>query len=161
MNVDEFNHCVDLYSDGLYRFALKMLKSVDLAHDNVQDAFEKLWIKHEEVNFAKAKSYLFTSTYNGAIDTIRREKHKSDYLQQLPSNQSTMTGYSDLNEVLNHAIDLLPEIQKSVLLLRDYEGYTYDEIGQITKLNEAQVKVYIYRARVFLKEKLVSVDSLI
>jgi RNA polymerase sigma-70 factor (ECF subfamily) len=52
---------------------------------------------------------------------------------------------------LNKGLELLPEIQKSVLLLRDYEGYDYSEIGTITGLNESQVKVYIFRARTFLK----------
>jgi RNA polymerase sigma-70 factor (ECF subfamily) len=45
----------------------------------------------------------------------------------------------------------LPEIQKSVLLLRDYEGYSYDEIGDLTNLSTSQVKVYIFRARKFMK----------
>lgn len=69
--------------------------------------------------------------------------------------------YSDLSDVLNTALNRLPEIQRSVVLLRDYEGYSYEEIGQITELTEAQVKVYIYRARVALKEYLVSVDKVI
>ena len=59
--------------------------------------------------------------------------------------------YSDLSEILNDAVKLLPEIQRTVVLLRDYEGYSYKEIGDITELSEAQVKVYIYRARIFLK----------
>ena len=59
--------------------------------------------------------------------------------------------YSDLAEILNEAVKLLPDIQRTVVLLRDYEGYSYNEIGEITSLSEAQVKVYIYRARVFLK----------
>jgi RNA polymerase sigma-70 factor (ECF subfamily) len=57
-----------------------------------------------------------------------------------------------LGEVLKEAVDRLPEIQKMVLLLRDYEGYSYEEIGEMANLNESQVKVYIYRARVFLKK---------
>jgi RNA polymerase sigma-70 factor (ECF subfamily) len=56
-----------------------------------------------------------------------------------------------LSEILSEAVKLLPEIQRTVILLRDYEGYSYKEIGDITELSEAQVKVYIYRARVFLK----------
>jgi len=53
--------------------------------------------------------------------------------------------------VLNRAIENLPEDQRSVLLLRDYEGYSYKEIADITNLTETKVKVYIYRARVYLK----------
>jgi RNA polymerase sigma-70 factor (ECF subfamily) len=53
--------------------------------------------------------------------------------------------------VLNEAVKRLPDIQRTVILLRDYEGYSYKEIGDVTSLSEAQVKVYIFRARVFLK----------
>ena len=46
----------------------------------------------------------------------------------------------------------MSEIQRSVVMLRDYEGYPYDEIGEITGLSESQVKVYIFRARKALKQ---------
>jgi len=59
--------------------------------------------------------------------------------------------YSDLNEILHQAISQLPEVQRTVILLRDYEGYSYEEIAEITGLNESQVKVYIFRGRLFLK----------
>ena len=72
-----------------------------------------------------------------------------------------MIPYSDLNEILNNAVEKLPKIQKSVILLRDYEGYSYSEIGDITNLNESQVKVYIYRARLFLKNYIGSLDTVI
>jgi len=58
-------------------------------------------------------------------------------------------------------VDKLPEIQRSVVMLRDYEGYSYEEIGKITNLSESQVKVYIYRARVFLKKFIVSPEFVI
>ena len=57
-----------------------------------------------------------------------------------------------LQQILHKALDTLPEIQKTLILLRDYEGYNYEEMGKITGLSESQVKVYIYRGRVALKE---------
>jgi len=72
---------------------------------------------------------------------------------------TTENTYSDLKEILDEAVAKLPEIQRSVLLLRDYEGYSYDEIGEMTGLNESQVKVYIFRARSFLKSYIVSLDK--
>ena len=161
MTVEEYNKCVDLYSDGIYRFALKMLKNTELAQDNVQDSYEKLWVKHAEVDSTKVKSYLFTTSYNASVDTLRKEKRKMEYSNQLSDDSSTSNIYFDVSEVLNKAVELLPEIQKSVLLLRDYEGYSYEEIGEITSLNESQVKVYIYRARLSLKNYLVSIENLI
>ena len=69
--------------------------------------------------------------------------------------------YSDVKKILNDALNLLPEIQKAVITLRDFEGYSYEEIGKITDLNESQVKVYIYRARLFLKQYIGSPERVI
>ena len=67
----------------------------------------------------------------------------------------------DLKEILNEALDRLPEVQKTVVLLGDYEGYNYAEIAEITGLSEAQVKVYIFRARKALKAYLKTLDLVI
>ena len=69
--------------------------------------------------------------------------------------------YSDLGEVLDKALAQLPEIQRLVVLLRDYEGYSYEEIAQIASLSESQVKVYIYRGRVFLKNVIGKIEVLV
>jgi len=161
MTVEEYNKSVDLFSDGIYRFALKTLKDQEKAKDIVQDSYEKLWVKHREVSYERVKSYLFTTAYHGSIDLIRKESKKAEYEVAPISKVSTSEQYSDISEVLNRAVEHLPEIQKSVLLLRDYEGYAYEEIGEITGLNESQVKVYIFRARLFLKNYLVSIENII
>ncbi|MCU4162564.1 RNA polymerase sigma factor [Carboxylicivirga caseinilyticus] len=152
MNVKEFNQAVDLYSDGVYRFVLKNIKDEDKAKDIVQDTYEKLWKKHSEVNYEKVKSYLFSTAYHTLIDLTRREKKQARWEEVDDNRHSFSDGYSDLNEVLHQAVDRLPDIQKMVVMLRDYEGYSYKEIGDLTKLTESQVKVYIFRARKFLKD---------
>jgi RNA polymerase sigma factor (sigma-70 family) len=161
MTVQEYNNSVDAFSDGVYRFILKNLKNSDKAKDIIQDTFEKLWLNVGNVNFQKAKSYIYTTAYHTMIDSIRREKRMINMELSDSAEFSTFRSYSDVGEVLNKAIDKLPADQKSVILLRDYEGYTYDEIAEITGLNESQVKVYIYRARVFLKEYIGNMSILV
>ncbi len=163
MTVAEYNKCVDLHSDGLFRFLLKNVKDRDKAKDLVQDTYAKLWMKVEEVSFEKAKSYIFTAGYHTMIDQIRREKRHQDYKAEeiATSFSGTSRQYSDLDAVLNEALDRLPPVQKSVIMLRDYEGYSYEEIEKITGLNESQVKVYIYRARVALKEYIVKMENVV
>ncbi len=152
MTVVEFNTCVDLYADNLYRFILKSVKDKDTAKDIVQDTYEKLWLKVSDVESMNAKSYMFTTAYRTMMDHFRISKRKAGIVDQDDNeNLSHNRQYSDIKSVLNEALDKLPEIQKSVILLRDYEGYDYQEIGEITGLSESQVKVYIFRARQFLK----------
>lgn len=161
MTAAEYNKCVDLFADGVYRFILKNLKDEENARDIVQDAFTKMWEKVRDISFEKSKSYLFTAAYHTMIDFIRKERPKEALDNLSNMNSSENSGYSDLKEILDEALEKLPEIQRSVLLLRDYEGYSYEEIGQITGLNESQVKVYIYRARIFMKDYFVSMDRVI
>ncbi len=153
MTLGEFNTCVDKYADSLYRFILKSIKSEDRARDIVQDTYEKLWLRVNDVESRNAKSYMFTTAYRTMIDVIRRDK-KIHYTEQLPEQDSYKVRPPDLKQTIDAALEKLSEVQKSVLLLRDYEGYSYAEIGEITGLHEAQVKVYIYRARVAMKEYL-------
>jgi RNA polymerase sigma-70 factor (ECF subfamily) len=85
------------------------------------------------------------------IDIIRKESRIIN-LELIPEQETIFDSqYSDLSEILNKALDLLPEHQKTSVMLRDYEGYSYKEIGDITGLSEAQVKINIYRGRVALK----------
>ncbi|MBL7937512.1 MAG: RNA polymerase sigma factor [Bacteroidia bacterium] len=151
MTVAEYNQCVDSYSDSLYRFILKHIKDEDVAKDIVQDTYEKVWRKVNEIESTNAKSYMFTAAHHTLVDYTRKAKKQGDYTEVIENNLKHEKQYSDLKEILNAALDKLPEIQKSVVLLRDYEGYDYSEIGKITNLTESQVKVYIFRARASLK----------
>jgi len=161
MTVQEYNHCVDIHADGLYRFAIKILGDEDMARDVVQDSFERLWIKHQNVDNIKSKSYLFTTAYHACIDIIRSKKRNGRIEEVKPCDYFYESQYSDLQEILHEALKTLSEIQRSVILLRDYEGYSYQEIEEITGLNESQVKVYIYRARLALKEYIGQIEAVL
>lgn len=161
MTPNDYNKCVDQYADSIYRFAVKMLKDGDLCQDIVQDSFEKLWIRVEEIAVEKAKSYLFTTVYHATIDHIRKKKRIGEDVGLERVTDSVTAVSPDLKEILQKGLALLPEDQKSVILLRDYEGYSYEEIGNITGLNESQVKVYIYRARLFLKNYIGKIENVI
>lgn len=161
MTEREYNDCVNMYADNVYRFIVKNLRHEEDARDVVQTAFEKLWRNREEVDAAKSKSYLFTIAYHQMIDHIRkvkrislREEFNEDVrVQHRPAN--------NLKRVLEEALNRLNDTQKSLVLLKDYEGYSYEEIGQIMNLNPSQVKVYLHRARVALKEYLVKMENVI
>jgi RNA polymerase sigma-70 factor (ECF subfamily) len=161
MNTNEYNRCVDEHADGLYRFLLKNIRDEEVARDLVQESFMKLWEKRKEVEQAKSKSYLFTTGYHTMIDHIRKNSRNVAYETVEYSEESYDRGYSDLKEILNEAVEKLPVDQRSVVMLRDYEGYSYKEIADITNLSEAQVKVYIYRARLFLKKYIGSPEMVI
>ncbi len=158
MTVKEYNISVDAFSDNIFRFALKQLRNEMSAKDIVQETFMKVWIKHEEINFEKVKSYLFTTAYHEIIDWVKKEKRNADFEMVSDTLSAEAISSFDLQEVLHEALSKLPAIQKTVVLLRDYEGYNYAEIAEITKLNESQVKVYIFRARQGLQAYIKDLD---
>lgn len=161
MTVEDYNKAVDAYADNLYRFVLKNLKDEHMSSDIVQETYEKLWMKLEGVSALKVKTYLFTTAYHTMIDFIRKEKRYSGIDPAGLIEASHSDTYSDLTEVLERALEKLPGDQKSVVMLRDYEGYSYREIAEITGLSESQVKVYIYRARIYLKNYIGSMEQVI
>jgi RNA polymerase sigma-70 factor (ECF subfamily) len=156
MTEKDYNESVLLYADNVYRFIVKNLRHTEDAEDIVQSAFEKLWIHKDSVETAKAKSYLFTVAYHLLIDHTRKAKRIS--LQESFEND-TQTAYQEnkaLKKVLHEALATLSETQRSLVLLKDYEGYSYEEIGEITKLTTDQVRVYLHRARLKLRSYLIS-----
>jgi RNA polymerase sigma-70 factor (ECF subfamily) len=161
MTEKEYNNCVNQYADNVFRFIIKNLKHEEDSRDVVQTAFEKLWKNRENVEVNKCKSFLFTVAYNQMIDHIRKTKRihlKEDFIAE------TKVGYQQSNELhktLMQAINRLNETQRSLVMLKDYEGYSYDEIGKITGLKESQVKVYLHRARIILKDYLVSKENVL
>ena len=161
MTVTEYNTCVKNYADSVFRFIYKNIKDEEKAKDIVQDTFVKMWVKVDDIIAEKAKSYLFTAAYNTMIDAIRKDKYKANYEDHYDDYLTTNNSFNDLKEIINLAFSKLNETQRSVVMLRDYEGYSYDEIGKITGLNESQVKVYIYRARLSMKKFIGSYENVV
>jgi RNA polymerase sigma factor (sigma-70 family) len=161
MTVREYNRSVEEFADSVYRFILVNLKDEERANDIVQDSYEKLWRNVAEIEYPVVKSWLFTTAYNNMIDIIRKEKRM---ITLEPAHENELiheSQYSDLNELLNEALTRLPEQQKITVMLRDYEGYSYREISQITGLSESLVKISIYRGRIALKEYIGKIETVL
>lgn len=161
MTVKEYNKAVDEYADALYRFIRADLRDEARADDIVQDSYEKLWRNVTEIEFPVAKSWLFSTAYHTMIDIIRKERRVTISEDLNEFDLATDSQYSDLNEILHAALERLPEHLRSVVLLRDYEGYSYREIGEITGMSEAQVKINIYRGRMTLKNYIGKIETVI
>jgi RNA polymerase sigma-70 factor (ECF subfamily) len=154
MTDQAYNDCVDNFADGVYRFIVKNIRHQEDAQDIVQSAFEKLWMNRAQVVPEKAKSYLFTVAYHQMIDHIRKSNKMNLVDETALPQQSITQEDTELKQVLLRAVNELNPTQKSLVLLKDYEGYSYQEIGEIMNLSESQVKVYLHRARLILKDKL-------
>jgi RNA polymerase sigma-70 factor (ECF subfamily) len=161
MTEGEYNECVNLYADNVFRFIIKNLRHEEDARDVVQSAFEKLWRNRADVDAGRCKSYLFTVAYNQMIDHIRKMKRIRLREEFSEDSRIVYQPVNNLKKNLQDALARLNDTQRSLVLLKDYEGYSYEEIGRITGLNESQVKVYLHRARLTLRNFITKPENVV
>jgi len=160
LNRRNYNIAVNEYSERIFRYAYKWTKSEPTSKDIVQEVFEKLWKNRKKVEVEKVKSWLFTTAHNLLVNYSKKKKmlSREDLIYTEPS---VFENRYELKDLLEVALSTLSTTQKSILLLRDSEGYDYKEIGEILKLNESQVKVYLFRARKKVKKYLKDLTVLV
>lgn len=138
------------------------MRNEDDAQDIVQDVFEKLWVNRRKVDKLKAKSWMFTTAHNAMINFIHRSKRSvAMELNELPETLTHDVNIFESNEVVQRAVSILPPVQRSIMLLRDLEGYSYQEIGDMLNISDSQVKVYLFRARKKIKKQLKGLVELV
>lgn len=161
MQVEEFNQLVAKMQDKMYRLALRVVKSEEEAMDVVQDSFVKAWKKREDLaDIANKEAYLMTITRNMGIDKLRAKKmvtsdidDQYDLKANIADPERELVGKQELSLVME-VVNKLPENHRTVIHLRDIEGYTYKEISEMTGYNIEKVKVYLHRARTKLRQQL-------
>lgn len=148
MNIKEYNRAVDEFSDDLFRFALRYTGDTDESNDAVQDCFLALWEHHKEVKAKGVKGYLMRVLYRSLVDRHRHNAHLVVGIEQIREQSYSPYQQIDLHDQIEQMLLTLPEMQRTLLLLRDLEGYSYREMADITGLSQQQVMTYLYRARV-------------
>jgi RNA polymerase sigma-70 factor, ECF subfamily len=158
----EYNSAVTAYTRNIFRFIQKSLKDKEATEDLVQDCFLKLWQNRSNIDNSKIKSWLFATAHNAMINYIKLQSRKISIDQTDVLNLAVESkGNFDIKELLERSLNELPPLQKSIVLLRDLEGYNYAEIGNILQLNESQVKVYLFRARKKIKDSLKTLSNVL
>lgn len=153
MNRREYNIAVEKHASNLFGYVFGYLRDSEDTQDIVQDVFEKLWKNRKKVDFYKSKAWMFRTGHNALINFSKR-KSRTIYNTDMIPEHSKVDNRFETQEIIDLALSLLPPLQKSIILLRDLEGYTYEEISEILDISDSQVKVYLYRARKKIKKQL-------
>jgi len=167
MSLEAFNKRVLPSKDKYYRFALKLVRNHDEAMDIVQDVLLKVWNdreKMEEVHNMEA--WCMRMVRNLSYDRLKSSYvRKTDGIPETfdviekNTTPDTKTELKDAMTQIHAFIEDLPEKQKQVIHLRDVEGFSYKEIGDILSIDVNQVKVSLFRARKAVKEKFITINT--
>ena len=151
-------------SDKLFRLALRITMNRAEAEDVVQDTLLKVWEHREEwEQINNLEAFAIATCRNRALDVMKRAGRNTEKLDEM-AHFSSQTPQEQLEaseqiSLVNRLMDDLPEVQRTIMLLRDIEGKTYQEIAQTLDISETQVKVYLHRARTKIKERIWTINT--
>lgn len=126
----------------MWRFATSILGDEESAKDVVQDVFEKIWAR--TLPILNLEAYATRAVRNACIDLLRSRKDVTD---EFPEDVADSVECWDDRELVKMAIAQLPERQRSVIHLKDIEGYSNEEISKVVGVPENQVRTILSRAR--------------
>ena len=157
----KFLRWVNEYQDQAWTLARYLLKDPAEAEDACQEAFVKLWHNQDRIDPDKIRPWLMRVTRNLCLDRLRRRRPTEEWQewQQPDDSHGPMQDLHqhELGEWLKHSINGLKEPYRSLVVLRDVQQHSYEEVANVLELSLSQVKVYLHRARKQLREQLAEV----
>lgn len=166
MMLESFKSEVLPLKNKLFRFAYSILRDDDLSKDVVQETMLKVWEKRTNLRTIHSlEAWCITLTRNFALDKLRSKHHNTvDLYEGFDREHDEKSPYQlaelgNTMEVIDRIVDKLPLKQKETFQLRDIEGFSYQEISEITGYNINDVKVSIFRARKIIRANLLKLNS--
>lgn len=167
MNLETFQNSVFPVKNKLFRFAFRLLGSQEEAKDVVQEVFIKVWSGREQLDqIQNLEAWCMRITKNLSLDRLRQQQRRATETIEnsfhLQNTDLTPFENTEINESMKRVSELmatLPDKQREVMHLRDVEGYSYNEICEILEMDMSQVKVYLFRARNAVREKLQKINT--
>ncbi|WP_298648043.1 sigma-70 family RNA polymerase sigma factor [uncultured Proteiniphilum sp.] len=160
MNVRQFQYKILCHSDKSYRLALSILKDESNAKDALQELMMRLWEKRNQLDaITNHQAFILTSMRNVCLDMIRKQMHTAEIPADTEYNAPDPHQQTEQTDMINHIgsmIDELPEMQRTILRMKDVEEMELEEIAQIMSMTENAVTVNLSRARKRLRDMIVS-----
>ncbi len=159
MTAEEFKNKVIPFSRKLYPMIFRILRDEEETRDAVQDLMVKLWNKKGELKHcSNLPAYIITTAKNYSFDLIKKkrpirigekEEHKMINLEARNVTQETKEKFDHVHKI----IEELPEKYKLVIRLRDIDGFSFEEIKEMTGFEIPNLRVILSRARLKVKQE--------
>lgn len=159
-DISGFEELVLEYKNMLIFFLNRYVQDLNIAEDIAQDAFVDIYVYKERYNGKTCfKTYLFTIGRNKAIDYIRKNKHMQymvniEEQSEISSEENELINYvikNENKELIAHALERMKKEYARVLILIDFEEFSYKEAANVLGKTTSQVKVLVHRARKSLR----------
>ncbi len=161
MKENTFIDLMNPVKDKMYRMALRLLVSKEAAEDAMQEVMMKLWSRKQKLSsYDNLEAFAMTVTKNYCLDQLKLKSNNnlrivhSNYDDGNPSLQRKVEVQDDLDRV-KKIIETLPEQQKVLIQLREVEQYDYDEIAEMTGMQQTAIRVALSRARKKIREEMI------
>ncbi len=141
-------------------FAYRFLEDKEACEDAVQEIFYQFWKNRKDLEIhVSARSYLLTCVRNACMDLLRRQEVERKWMEktmekEYEDNKEDLYTTVDLEQLLNNALDKLPEKMSSTFRMNRFEGKTYAEIAEEKQISVKTVEAYMTKTLKFLKEEL-------
>ena len=160
MESTQFNTQILNHSDKLFRLAKSILRNADAAQDAVQELIMKLWEKRSILDEVEnIQAFTMRSMRNLCLDTLRKNRDEDELpveIEYVEPNPYQQTEQKDLASKIRSMIDNLPELQRTIIRMRDVEEMDISEIAYITLLTENAVSVNLSRARQKIRDQILN-----
>ncbi len=152
-----FRVLYDRYKGQLFLYCLRMLNDRDAAMDLLQEIFIRIHSKREQYEpGTNLGGWIHTIARNICLNARRALRDHASFDEQMDYAVTASAQQEDvaLRDILTEEIARLPDIYREALILREYEGHSYDEIAKLIGSSMATVKFRIFKAREMLRERL-------
>lgn len=162
MTAKDFSKLVVLLNEKLYRFAFRYLQDADQSQDAVQEIFIKLWNQKQRLSeLNSVEAFAIRVTRNHCLDVIKARRtvslDENDYYKDRITDENDPEkelNRSDSIEKLTSIIEDLGEPHRTVIRMRDVDGYSNEEVGDVLGLSAGNVRVVLSRARKKVRKEL-------
>lgn len=165
MTTEEFKTELLPKKNKLFRLAIFLLKNREEAEDTIQEVYLKLWdMRNNLSKYKNMEALMMTMTRNKCLDKLKTKREKFVSLNEKINNQPSINPMEqsvqqDMVVRVKEFMDRLPEQQKTILHLRDVEGYEYKDIKEITGFELNYIRVNLSRARKAIKQSLLKLEE--
>ena len=161
----DFRELAEKYAEQVFTYVRYSLRHQEDAEDVTQEVLVRLWKHHEQIDPARMRAWVMQVARNLVIDSVRRHRARSAVFDGVPVGDSTLACVAapgtpdaeaerrELRDVLEEAIAELGEPYRSIVVMREIQGLSYEEIADGLNMPLGTIKVYLHRARRRLRER--------